>query len=257
MCWRQDGRDAAAPRDLERVVRAALAEAPTLHRWAAARSERSIHAGRGTIHVVRLGPTEAAVRRFHRGGWMAPLLGDRYLGRPPRPFVELATSERARERGIATPRVLAAVAYPARPGYRAEIATEWLSPGHGLGALLVPGAYPEPVRAAALEAAGEAVGRAHAAGLDHPDLNVSNLFLQPAPDGRWTAWILDLDRARFREGADPGQAAPAGFAGRNVGRLERSIGKARRAGRARWTEIDRTALLDGWRRAIGGRRRGR
>ena len=188
------------------------------------------------------------MRRYHRGGWMAPLLGDRYLDRPPRPFAELAASERARARGVATPRVLAAVAHPAGPGYRAEIATEWLSPGHGLAALLVPGAYPEPVRAAALGAAGEAVGRAHAAGLDHPDLNVSNLFLQPSAGGAWTAWILDLDRARFRHGAGIGEATPAGFARRNVERLERSIEKARRAGRARWTEPDRAAFLAGWHR---------
>lgn len=182
---------------------------------------------------------------------MAPLLGDRYLGRPPRPFVELAVSERARAAGIATPRVLAAVVHPARPGYRAEIATEWLPDGLGLGALLVPGAWPDPDRAAALEAAGTVVGRAHAAGLDHPDLNVSNLFLRPSPDGAWTAWILDLDRARFRDRDPPRDAAPAGFARRNLERLERSIAKARRAGRARWSEPDRAAFLAGWRRGRG------
>lgn len=180
---------------------------------------------------------------------MAPLLGDRYLGRPPRPFAELAASERARAAGVPTPRILAAVVHPAGIGYRAEVATEWLAPAHDLAALLAPGVWPAKTRAAGLEAAGEAIGRAHAAGLEHPDLNVSNLLLRPEPDGRWFAAILDLDRVRFTDAAGGlRDGDPAGFARRGLDRLERSIEKARRAGRARWSPADRTALLAGWRR---------
>lgn len=194
---------------------------------------------------MRLGSDLAAVRRLLRGGWVAPLLGDRYLDRPPRPLVELAVSERARAAGVATPRVLAAVVHPAAVGYRAEIATAWLTPGHGLLALLVPGAYAEAVRAAGIEAAGEAIGRAHAAGLDHPDLNATNVFLQPVPVGAWTGSMLDLDRARLRA-PDPREERPAGFARSNLERLERSIVRVSRAGRARWTRADREALVAGW-----------
>ncbi len=229
------------------AVRAALGAAPSLHRWAAGRAERVAMGGRGPLYVAALGPVTAAVRRYRRGGWMAPLLGDRYLGGPPRPHVELAVSERARGAGVPTPRVLAAVVAPARPGYRAEIATEWLSPGHDLTALLLPGSYDNASRAGGLAAAGAAIGRAHAAGLDHPDLNAGNMFLLPGAGGAWSASILDLDRAVFRDPAPPGEG-PTGFARRNLERLERSIGKLRRAGRARWPEGDRAALLEGWRR---------
>jgi 3-deoxy-D-manno-octulosonic acid kinase len=188
------------------AVADALADAPTLARWAAARAARVVEGGRGPAWRVDLGGFAAVVRHYRRGGWMAALLGDRYLDRPPRPFAELAVSESLRAAGVPLARVLAAAAYPARPGYRADIVTEWLSPGLDLEELLRPGLYPEAERAAAVEAAGRTVGRAHAAGLDHPDLRPRNLFLRPlGPAGAWDALLLDLDRARLAP-TGPGRA---------------------------------------------------
>ncbi|MGH7566965.1 MAG: lipopolysaccharide kinase InaA family protein, partial [Gemmatimonadota bacterium] len=153
--------------------------------------------GRGPVWRVDLGGTPAAIRHYRRGGWMGPLLGDRYFDRPPRPFVELSVSEALRDAGVRTPRVLAAVIAPTRPGYRADLATEWLSPGLDLEELLRPNVYPTADRAPAVEAAARTVGRAHAAGLDHPDLRPRNLFLRPLGAGEWEAALLDLDRARI------------------------------------------------------------
>jgi 3-deoxy-D-manno-octulosonic acid kinase len=181
-----------------RAVSAALDEAPTLARWAEARAERVFAGGRGPAWRVELGGAPAVVRHYRRGGWMAPLLGDRYFDRPPRPFAELAVSESLRAAGVPTARVLAAAAYAARPGYRADLVTEWLTPGLDLEELLRPGLYPDSERDAAVETAGRTVGRAHAAGLDHPDLRPRNLFLRPlGPPGVWDAALLDLDRARI------------------------------------------------------------
>lgn len=220
------------------AVRDALLAERSMSAWAAARAERSQVGGRGTVHVARLGERRAAVRHARRGGWMRPL-GDRFLGRPRRPFRELAVSVRLRAAGIATPEVLAAVVTPARPGHRADLATEWIEPGHDLRALLAPNAYPPEIRRAGLEAAGREVGRAHRAGLDHPDLNVGNLFLQPADPG-WRAWLLDLDRAAIHPRSR--QAAA-----RNLARLVRSFEKERRAGRIAWREED----LEAFQRAHG------
>lgn len=163
-------------------------------------------------------------------------LGDRYFDRPPRPFVELAVSERLRAVGVATPRVLAALVLPGRFGYRADLVTEWLGPGHDLRALLAPNAYPAEIRRAGLAAAGRVVGRGHAAGLDHPDLNAGNLFLEPAAGrNRWSASILDLDRASM--------ARPSGrVARRNVARFVRSLEKERRGGRIAWDQDDLAAF---------------
>ena len=179
------------------AVVASLADAPTLAEWAAGSAAREIAGGRGPAWQVDLGGVPAAVRHYRRGGWMGPLLGDRYLDSPPRPFVELSVSEALRDAGVRTPRVLAAVVTPARPGYRADIATEWLPQGLDLEELLRPNLYPAAERAAAAEEAGRTIGRAHAAGLDHPDLRPRNIFLQPIGDGRWEAALLDLDRARI------------------------------------------------------------
>ena len=190
-------RDVVALSAVADAVAGALAVAPTLAAWAAARAARELSGGRGPAWRVELGGAPAAVRHYRRGGWMGPLLGDRYLDNPPRPFVELSVSESLRYAGVATPRVLAAVVTPAHPGYRADIATEWLSPGLDLQELLRPNLYPDPERAAAVEEAGRTIGRAHAAGLDHPDLRPRNVFLQPLDAGKWKAALLDLDRARI------------------------------------------------------------
>lgn len=169
---------------------------------------------------------------------MAPLLGDRYLDSPPRPFLELAVSEQLRRAGVSTPRVLCAVVTSMRPGYRADLATEWLEPGHDLEALLAPNRYPVDVRIAAMRAAGALVGDAHRCGLDHADLNIGNVFVQPLADGQWGASLLDLDRARVT-GPDPARATA------NLERFQRSLEKVRRAGRVTWSSVE----LDAFRQA--------
>ena len=203
--WREGPHEVVAWEPAAAAVREALAGSRSLHQWAEARAERVVETGRGRLYAVRLGPLRAAVRHYRRGGWMALLLGDRYIGRNPRPFTELATSERLRSAGVRTPRVLTAVVTWTGdvPSYRADVATEWLEPGLDLFALLVPNLYPLPERRAAVGAAGETIGRAHRAGLDHPDLNPGNLFVQPLASG-WTAALLDLDRARFPAGDEGG-----------------------------------------------------
>jgi hypothetical protein len=218
-------RDVVALGAVAAAVADALHGAATLAEWAAASGAREIAGGRGPAWRVELGGAPAAVRHYRRGGWMGPLLGDRYLDSPPRPFAELSVSESLRGAGVPTPRVLAAVVTPAHPGYRADIATEWLSPGLDLEELLRPNLYPAAERAAALEEAGRTIGRAHAAGLDHPDLRPRNVLLQPLEGGRWQAALLDLDRARM---AARGAFAPTKkkTSSASIGRSPRSVARA-------------------------------
>ena len=98
-----------------------------------------------------------------------------------------------------------------------------------LRAFLAPNVYPALTRRSGLEAAGREVGRAHRAGLDHPDLNVGNLFLEPVDPG-WRAWLLDLERATIARSPDA--------ASRNVDRLVRSLEKERRASAIAWDAED-------------------
>jgi hypothetical protein len=212
-------RDVVALEAVAGAVAEVLAGHASLADWAAGRAEREVAGGRGPAWRVDLGGTPAAVRHYRRGGWMGPLLGDRYFDRPPRPFAELAASETLRARGVRTPRVLAAVVTPAGAGYRGDIATEWLTPGLDLEELLRPNRYPPAERARAIEVAARTIGAAHAAGLDHPDLRPRNVFLEPRASGSWEAALLDLDRARVapagsrdaraKKKTSPASAAPS------------------------------------------------
>lgn len=217
-------REVVALASLAGAIADALGDAPTLAAWATANAVRELPGGRGPAWRVDLGGVPAAVRHYRRGGWIGPLLGDRYLDSPPRPFVELAVSEALRKAGVRTPRVLAAVVSPAHPGYRADVATEWLSPGLDLEELLRPNVYPAPERAAALEEAGRTISRAHAAGLDHADLRPRNVFLRPLESGRWEAAILDLDRARIAGPRDASGKKKTSSA--STGRSRRSAARA-------------------------------
>lgn len=174
----------------------------TLFDLAAEHPDRSVLQGRGPTWVMpapRGGRGRWVVRHYRRGGWMAPLLGDRYLDRGvPRPFREMETSEAARARGVQTPRVAVGAVYGAGLFYRADLATELVPDSRDLAEALFP-VGPRSLagsvdRRDALRAAGELVRRMARAGLDHPDLNAKNVLLRwsgAAPD----PYLVDLDRA--------------------------------------------------------------
>ncbi len=144
-----------------------------------------------------------AIRHYARGGRFVPtLLGDRYIrsGRV-RPYHEVVASEAARERGIPTPRVVAAAMYPAGIFYRADLVTTFVSNASDLVEALFDtsrkGAGGAAERLDALRAAGELVRRMAAAGLRHRDIHARNILLKwkgatPMPH------LLDLDRCEVR-----------------------------------------------------------
>lgn len=207
-------------RGFARPEAAAWVEA-TLSRWGTlARAAR--HAddavslqGRGVVRAIPA-PREAGggrwvVRRYLRGGWMAPVLHDRYVRRGlSRPEREARASDAARARGIPTPRVVAGIVYPAGPAfYRADLVTRFVTPSVDLADLLfrdrLPGSPDPPTaaqRAAALAAAGRLAREMARAGLFHRDLNAKNFLVVPGEDGL-DARVLDLDRARAVSGPVP------------------------------------------------------
>src|SRR5262245_26571379 len=57
--------------------------------------------GRGHVWRVRTGARETViVRSYHRGGFVRHFLNDLYWDRPPRPLMELVSTETARRRGV-------------------------------------------------------------------------------------------------------------------------------------------------------------
>lgn len=193
-------------------VRATLSRWGTLARASLHESDALEFEGRGTVRAI---PTPAGdgrwvIRRYLRGGWVAPLLHDRYLRRGrARPLQETAASEAARSRGIPTPAVVAGVIYPAGVWYRADLVTHFVETSVDLADLLfhhrMPGSDSPPTpeaRVRALFDAGCLAHRMAEAGVYHPDLNARN-FLVVHRDGALHSEVLDLDRARAVSGPIP------------------------------------------------------
>lgn len=179
--------------------------------WGAA-GERS-RGGRGQVWFID-GPFGAAVlRHYRRGGMVGRLVHDHYLWTgeaATRSFREFRLLAELRARGLPVPAPLAA-GYRREGGfYRADLISERIPRAQTLAERL-PQVIADPECCAAL---GAALGRFHAQGVCHADLNAHNLMLDA--DGRW--WLIDFDRGRLRAPARAWQQ-------RRLGRLQRSLRK--------------------------------
>jgi len=201
-------------------VRRALEAAPSLHLWAAQERGATPFQGRATAWGVKLPGSglDVVVRHARRGGVLAAVRGDRYVW-PGRAPWELETALRLQDLGVRTPDLVAYALYPAGRGFcRCDVITRRLPEGAEL-----PVAWQSADaenRAAMLQAVGALLRDLRAAGAQHADLNAKNLYL--AREGnRWHAWVLDVDRVRFRRAND------ASVGTRNLARLVRSLRKRR------------------------------
>ena len=194
--------------------------------------------GRGAAYRLQLDPATAVVVRLgRRGGAVARLVREWYVGLRPRPWRELVVSMAARCRGAPVPEVVA-VCVHGWGAYRSAVVTHELA-GVAPVIAVLRAAAPGPARDAVAGAAGRAVARLHAAGVVHPDLNLGNIVV-----GAGEAAIVDLDNARIGRGAlGPWHRR------RSLRRLERSARKLDRDGalvdadlRARFHEAYARAL---------------
>lgn len=201
-------------------LRAALRESPSLHGWAASVPGAEPFQGRATAWGVKLpgAAIDVVVRHARRGGLLAGVRGDRFVW-PGRAPWELETALRLQEAGVRTPDVVAFALYPAGPGLcRCDVATRRLPAGAEF-----PVAWrgvDATAREAMLVAVGTLLCDLRSAGAQHADLNAKNLYLA-RDGGRWHAWVLDVDRVRFRAPNDTDVGA------QNLARLDRSMRKLR------------------------------
>ena len=151
-------------------------------------------AGRGSTLFIETDGIDWALRHYHRGGLLAPWLGDRYFDRgeaTSRPIEEFHLTRRLRYLGLPVPTVVAARYVRSGRFYRGDLITERIADARTLAMRIAAlDLYDEDWRLI-----GQLVARFHRAGLDHADLNAHNI-LQGA-DGRW--WMIDFDRGRLRE----------------------------------------------------------
>jgi 3-deoxy-D-manno-octulosonic acid kinase len=181
--------------------------------------------GRERHPLVTLAEGERAlVRRYRRGGLLGRVNRSLYLV-GHRALAELRVTEIARSRAVHVPIVLCALERPARVGYTAWLVVRWIEGARDLASWLQE--MPEAVHGAGLRAAGAEIGRMHAAGIGHADLNLRNVLMvggvesistggsapaigndrSPGTGGTGLAaplvFIVDLDRAKDFEAGVP------------------------------------------------------
>jgi 3-deoxy-D-manno-octulosonic acid kinase len=176
--------------------------------------------GRGIAYAVPLpdGLTRVVIRHSRHGGVLAPVTGDRFIGRTRAPF-ELATALRLASAGVRTPEIIAYATYPAGALFRrSDVATREIVGGRDLAFVLL-GSPSDAVKRAALEATAGLLAHLTRAGARHPDLNLKNVLLTRDDSN---AYVLDVDRVVFGRAGDPA------ITRRNFLRLERSAYKWQR-----------------------------
>jgi 3-deoxy-D-manno-octulosonic acid kinase len=161
--------------------------------WRARGLLQETAAGRGTVAFVRDGERRWVLRHYRRGGLAARLLGDAYLwtgADRTRAFREWRLLRDLRAAGLPVPVPVAARYVRSGLVYRADLITEELP----VRLTLAQALQTAPLDARAWRAIGGCVGRLHARGVHHADLNAHNLLLGPQGE----VYVLDFDRGRIR-----------------------------------------------------------
>lgn len=202
----------------------------------------SVQGGRGKMVQVPIGeqvgeqtgePGSLLIRRYLRGGFIRHFLHETYWAywdSALRPLAELRATEAARQRGVPTAEVLGAC-------------VEWRSLGWYRGLFISRTADgfvnwwewlqtqpKQPERHQVATAVAQVVAQLHAAGIDHADLNLTNILIRCTPETPThlivfpmvfpMVLLIDFDRARvFPHALQHKQWE------QNLRRLRRSINK--------------------------------
>ena len=193
--------------------------------------------GRGSVKHVQGDFGAGVLRAYRRGGLIARINRERYLWTgeaQTRPFREFRLLARLRAQGLPVPAPLAAGFWRRGPFYRASILTAEIS-----GATTLAECLTEVMSSSkGWQDLGTMLGRFHAAGLCHADLNAHNLLIDPAQ--HW--WLIDFDRGVLRK---PDDRWPQG----RLTRLNRSLLKLGAAQIVGWPQAWQH-LLDAHQRSL-------
>lgn len=165
--------------------------------------------GRGAAYFVHTQAGPAVLRHYRRGGWIARFNQDRYLWQSEervRSFHEFRMLAAAAARALPVPLPLAARYVRDGWWYRADLLV--LAIGH---ATTLAEKISQSPSTLIWERIGEAIGRFHAQGFFHADLNAHNIMLRGSE-----VFLIDLDRAEQRP-------LQPGWQQANLARLRRSL----------------------------------
>lgn len=224
--------------DLAEPLRRAL-EAGSFYEYAEHHPEARILTGRGIAYVVPLpeSAVRVVVRRSRHGGILAPLTGERFVGRTRAPR-ELETALRLERSGVATPRVIAYATYPDLPlTRRADVLTAEVEGARDLAAEIMA-ADGRALGEDLITAVASLIASMTMAGARHPDLNIKNILVKRYDGGAVHAQVIDVDRVWFDQ---PGRPL---VTKRNLRRLVRSLHKWRRLHGLQVDDFDIQSIAD-------------
>ncbi len=179
------------------VFDANLAESPTgdwFERgwWQSQNRMRPGPGGRGGVAFLDTQAGPCVLRHYQRGGWMAPLLGDRYLWNSrlrSRGFAEFHLLAELVQRGLPVPMPVAARYRRRGPYYTADLITRTIEGAQTLTEIIAQ----DRLDAALAGRVGALIARFHVAGVDHADLNAHNILMAGED-----LWLIDFDRGEIR-----------------------------------------------------------
>lgn len=164
--------------------------------------------GRAAAWFVKVGPFDAVLRHYRRGGLVAKLIKDRYWWtgiEKTRSCQEFALLQVLWRAGMSVPRPLGAAIWRKGLFYRAALLTQRIAHAQPLA---------HGVELETWTRAGVLIAQMHRFGVWHADLNVYNILF----DDQHKVWLIDFDRGRLG-------ALSAGQRAENMSRLLRSLKK--------------------------------
>ncbi|PLX75725.1 MAG: 3-deoxy-D-manno-octulosonic acid kinase [Desulfuromonas sp.] len=168
--------------------------------------------GRGTTWFFTYRGMAWVLRHYRRGGLVARLVNDLYLGLRPessRPFREWRLLAELHQRGLPVPRPVAAAYWRCGCAYRGDLITTRLFSARPLADCL----RLKPLSSKTWRQVGMTIRRFHNHGVYHADMNARNILI----DGEGHVFLIDFDRCRIRPGSR--------WKGATVQRLLRSLRK--------------------------------
>ncbi len=197
--------------------------------------------GRGHAVCFRHNGHALVLKHYQRGGRMAALLGDKYLGtncNRSRAFREWRLLRQMHEMGLPVPVPVAANCSRHAMFHRADLITRQIENVETLADRLLAGACDQST----WHSIGACIRRFHDASIYHADLNARNILLDADGSG---IYLVDFDKGCRRYLGEAWKAA-------NLARLQRSLLKFKSLNAEfRFGQPDWNALLEGYNRGEG------
>jgi len=180
--------------------------------WRERHCVRGVASGRGSAVFVESHGQTWVLRHYHRGGFMARFVDDRYVWtgyEATRAFREWRLLAELYASGLPVPRPIAARVWRHGFAYTADILTLYIENTRSVDAMLHAGESLDSV----WPVIGNVLRRFHEHGVHHSDLNVRNILV----DSQERVFLVDFDKGSLRS-RGPWMKG-------NLDRLQRSLRK--------------------------------